>query len=222
MGQVLPVFPLGTVLFPGRPLPLHIFEERYRQLVRDLLIRPEPRQFGVIAIRQGAEVGAHSVTAMYEVGCLATVLEVTEFPDGRFALRAAGGQRFRLGELDRSGLYLQAEVELLAEETGDPPAAQAAASAVREAFTGYLEALTARGLAQDTTAVLAEDPVELSYQVAAAMVLGLPARQALLAEPDAQARLGAERALLARETTVLRALTSAPAPDLRYSRYHPN
>ena len=222
MGQVLPIFPLGTVLFPGLPLPLHIFEERYRQLVRDLLTQPEPRQFGVIAIRQGAEVGAHSVTALYEVGCLATVLEVTEFPDGRFALRASGGQRFRLGELDRSRPYLQGEVKLLAEETGDPQAAREAAGAVRLAFTGYLDALADRGLAQAGAPALPDDPVALSYAVAAAMVIGLPVRQALLAEPDAAARLGAERALLARETTVLRALTSAPAPDLRYSRYHPN
>jgi Lon protease-like protein len=57
MSERLPLFPLGTVLFPGLVLPLHIFEERYRQLVHELLDGPEPRRFGVIAIRKGRETG---------------------------------------------------------------------------------------------------------------------------------------------------------------------
>lgn len=75
--ELLPLFPLGTVLFPGLPLPLHIFEERYRRLVRDLLAGPGPRQFGVIAIRHGHEVGAGGATELYPVGCTAVVREVT-------------------------------------------------------------------------------------------------------------------------------------------------
>jgi hypothetical protein len=64
MSETLPLFPLGTVLFPGLLLPLHIFEERYRQLVRDLQTRPEPRRFGVIAIRQGRETGVDGIQAL--------------------------------------------------------------------------------------------------------------------------------------------------------------
>ena len=64
MSQLLPLFPLSTVLFPGMRLPLHIFEERYRLLVADLQAQPEPRRFGVIAIRKGREVGAEGVTAL--------------------------------------------------------------------------------------------------------------------------------------------------------------
>ena len=60
----MPLFPLGTVLYPGLVLPLHIFEERYRQLVRDLLEGPEPRDFGVIAIRKGRETGVDGVSAL--------------------------------------------------------------------------------------------------------------------------------------------------------------
>src|SRR5216684_677688 len=59
MTWTLPLFPLGTVLYPGLLLPLHIFEERYRQLVHDLMAEPEPRCFGVIAIREGRETGDH-------------------------------------------------------------------------------------------------------------------------------------------------------------------
>ncbi|MBO0776119.1 MAG: LON peptidase substrate-binding domain-containing protein, partial [Actinobacteria bacterium] len=69
---------------------------------------------------------------------------------------------------------------------------------------------------------LPDEPVALSYAVAASMVLSLPDRQSLLAEPDAASRLTAERALLARETAMLRALSSAPAPDIGHTRYNPN
>ncbi len=223
MAQTIPLFPLGTVLFPGLPLPLHIFEERYRQLLRDLLAQPEPRQFGVIAIRKGRETGVDGVTALYEIGCLAAIRELSEYDDGRFDLVTVGTQRFRLGELDRSRPYLQGQVDLLAEDRGDSRIAAATAAAVREAFGGYLDALGRHGLAQVTRPRLPEDPVALSYVVASSMVLALPTRQALLAEPDAAARLAAERSLLSRETTMLRTLRSAPAPDdLGRKRYNPN
>jgi Lon protease-like protein len=222
MTQTLPLFPLGTVLLPGLLLPLHIFEERYRQLVRDLQAGPEPRRFGVIAIRKGRETGADGISALYRIGCTATVRRVTAYPDGRYDLVTVGTDRFRLAGLDHSRPYLRGQAELLPEETGDPGAARAAAEAVRGAFGSYLDALSRRGLAQVSRPELPDEPVPLSYAVAAAIVIGLPERQALLAEPDAAARLAAERALLSRETSVLRALTSAPAPDLGRTRYHPN
>src|SRR5215472_12119694 len=96
MSEMLPLFPLTTVLFPGMRLPLHIFEPRYRQLVSDLLDRPEPRQFGVIAIRKGREVGESNVTgieALHEIGCVAAVRNVAPREDGRFDLRAVGTER---------------------------------------------------------------------------------------------------------------------------------
>jgi uncharacterized protein len=72
----------------------------------------------------------------------------------------------------------------------------------------------------DETAL--QDAARLSFVVAAAMVIDLPERQGLLDEPDALRRLGAERGLLSREAAMLRATTSRPAPDLRYTRYNPN
>src|SRR5262249_24611067 len=86
MSEMLPLFPPTGVLFPGMRLPLHIFEQRYRQLVADLLEQPEPRQFGVIAIRKGRETGVDGVTALYDVGCIATVRKVEPREDGRFDL----------------------------------------------------------------------------------------------------------------------------------------
>ena len=133
-----------------------------------------------------------------------------------------GTQRFRLTVLDESRPYLQGDVEFLPEDDGDSAAAGRAASLVAATFRDYLEALAARGLAQITIPDLPEEPVLLSYLVAATMIVDLPDQQALLAEPDSLSRLAAERALLQRETTMLRTLTARPAPDLRYAPYNPN
>jgi hypothetical protein len=248
MSEMLPLFPLGTVLYPGLLLPLHIFEERYRQLVRDLLANGEAPRFGVVAIREGRETGVSGVSALYPVGCTAVLRQVQKYPDGRYDIVTVGVQRFRLLALDDSQPYLQGEVELLPEETGDPAEADLAARAVRPAFSGYLRALAslaqhdpqqpggtrpgpAEGLAAGNGGQEEEDaqapelpaaPVALSYVIAALMVVDLPDKQALLAEPDAVGRLAAERAMLAKETGMLRGLTSAPAPELRYSPYSNN
>jgi Lon protease-like protein len=224
MTQTLPLFPLGTVLFPGLLLPLHIFEDRYRQLVRDLMDGPEPRRFGVIAIREGRETGVDGVSALYAIGCTATLRRVTERDDGRFDLITIGADRFRLTTLDRSRPYLQGEVDILPDDTGDSGesgAAGRAVEAVQRAFRGY-DTLTARGLTQVSVPDLPDEPTALSYLVAASIIADLPDRQALLAEPDALARLTAERTLLARETAMLRSLTATPAPDLRNTPYSLN
>jgi Lon protease-like protein len=222
MSELLPLFPLGAVLYPGMLLPLHIFEERYRQLVRDLLERPEPRRFGVIAIRKGRETGIDGVHSLYEIGCTATLRRVDELDDGRFDLVTVGTQRFRLLALDQSLSYLQGEVELVAEDAVDQAAAAPFVRAVQVAFRTYLDALTERGGATVRIEDLPSEPGLLSFVVAATMVIDLPERQGLLDEADTVRRLNAERALLARETAMLRATTSRPAPDLRYTPYSPN
>jgi uncharacterized protein len=222
MPEMLPLFPLGAVLYPGMLLPLHIFEERYRQLVRDLLARPEPRQFGVIAIRKGRETGVDGVHSLHEIGCTATVRRVDELEDGRFDLVTVGTQRFRLLSLDQTLPYLQGEIEVLAEDAVDQLAAAPSVRAVQVAFRAYLDALTERGGATVRIEDLPAEPVLLSFVVAAAMVIDLPERQGLLNESDTVRRLKIEHALLARETAMLRATTSRPAPDLRHTPYSPN
>jgi Lon protease-like protein len=246
MSEMLPLFPLGTVLYPGLPLPLHIFEERYRQLVRDLLAGPEPPSFGVVAIREGRESAIDGVSALWPVGCTAVLRQVQRYPDGRYDIVTVGARRFRLLSLDESKPYWQGEVEMLAEDPGDEAAAATEADIVRAAFSGYLRALSslaehdpARGEpdeeAEDDGEQAGEEaapaisipdlpaePVALSYAVAASLIVDLADKQALLAQPDAAARLAAERVLLAKETTMLRRLTSAPAPHLRYTPYSNN
>jgi len=222
MSETLPLFPLGTVLFPGLLLPLHIFEDRYRQLIRDLADGPDPRRFGVIAIRHGRETGVDGIQALYEIGCTAILRQVKPLEDGRYDVITVGTQRFRLATLDDSGPYLRGQVDLLTEETGDETAAAQAVRVVRDGFRAYLNALAERGVTQISPPELPEDPVTLSYLVAASMISDLSDRQALLAEPDALHRLTAERALLSRELTMLRMLTATPAPDLRNSPYSSN
>jgi uncharacterized protein len=222
MTEMLPLFPLGTVLYPGLVLPLNIFEQRYRQLVRDLLDGPEPRRFGVIAIREGRETGITGVSALYEVGCLAMVREVNELSDGRYELITVGTDRFKLHDIDDSQPYLRGQLELLPEETGEETEAQLVAIAVQRSFRAYLDVLATKGPATISVPELPDEPILLSYLVAASVIIDLPGRQALLAQPDALSRLNAERALLVRETAILRELGTTPAPDLRSSPYNPN
>jgi uncharacterized protein len=222
MSEMLPLFPLGAVLYPGMLLPLHIFEERYRQLVRDLLERPEPRRFGVIAIRKGRETGVAGVHSLYEIGCTATLRRVQEYEDGRYDLVTVGTQRFRLLGLDRTLPYFRGDIELLADDVVDPEAATPVVTAVQAAFRSYLDALTERGGAVVKVEDLPDEPALLSFLVAASMIIDLPERQGLLAEPDTVRRMNVERALLWRETGMLRTTTSRPAPDLRYEPYSPN
>jgi Lon protease-like protein len=122
MGELIPLFPLGTPLFPGVVLPLQIFEPRYRRLMHDLLALPEAgdrRFFGVVAIRQGWEVEhVAPAEALYDVGCTARVQAVRHQPDGGFRVVTVGGERFRLLDVVVSDdpPYLRAEVEWLFEE----------------------------------------------------------------------------------------------------------
>jgi uncharacterized protein len=222
MRATLPLFPLGTVLFPGLVLPLHIFEDRYKQLVRDLLGEQEPRRFGVIAIRSGRETGIDGISSLHEVGCTATVREITEADDGQFDVVTVGTDRFRLRRLGNPAPYLTGEVEMLDEPTGEEGVARQVAAAVQRDFRGYLNVLADRGAAMIRVPDVPDEPVLLSYLVAAAMIIELSDRQDLLSQPDAASRLSAERVLLARETAILRELGSTPAPDLRSSPYSPN
>ena len=100
------------MLFPGAAMPLHVFEERYRLLVRERL------DFGVVLIRRGGEVGPGRVEDLHEIGTLATLERVEAHPDGRFSVLARGVERFRLRSIERDRPYLTGRVEWMS----DPPA----------------------------------------------------------------------------------------------------
>jgi Lon protease-like protein len=229
----LPLFPLGTVLFPGLVLPLHVFEPRYRELVRDLMDLPagQAREFGVVAIQRGWEVGserssgplAPAVSAaltLHEVGCTAEVRQVTELPDGRYDLVTVGRRRFRIARVDQAASpYLVAEVDWLPEPPGQEPAADLLAPRVLAAFRQYLGLMrgpqtggSGSPAGDEVGEQLPEDPTVLSHLVAATAALTLDDRQRLLAAPDTATRLRAELRLLAREAALLRQVRAVPVP----------
>jgi uncharacterized protein len=224
----LPLFPLGLVLLPGLMLPLHVFEERYRVLVAELLTLPEDeRRFGVVAIRSGREVGVDGVRALHDVGCVARLRRAEQHADGRFDIVATGAERFRLTGLEHDRPYLTGLVELVPDEP--EPSDEAARAqvrlldgALRAAFAGYLTTLgRARGEAVEPPD-LPTDPLVMGYLVAASVLVDLEDRQRLLAAPDLPARQSSELALLRRETTLLRRLAAAPAPELARAPVSPN
>ncbi len=215
---VLPLFPLGTVLFPGLVLPLHIFEERYRTLVRTLQQRPDPaeRTFGVVAIRRGWEVAqAAAVTGvadpvdMYDVGCTAEVRDVTEHPDGTYDIVTVGRRRYAIAEvLAGPEPYTQASVTFLPEQPGPAGDADALGPRVLAAFRAYLRTFR-HGRADEEQ--LPDDPLVLSHLVAATASLDIADRQALLAATDTATRLREELRLLHRETRLLSRVRAVPA-----------
>ncbi len=227
MTELIPLFPLGAVLYPGLVLPLHIFEDRYRVLVAELVRRPDgdPRAFGVVAIRAGREVGPDGVLALHDIGCTALLRSVEQYEDGRYDIVSSGARRFRLIAIDESQPYLQGSVEWLEESRGGD--ASVLARSVAESFAHYRAELgAAQGFSVDQDdgdgSGVPADPTALSYVVAASMVLDLSDQQALLAEPDTSGRLRRELSLLRREAAVLRELPSLPAVDYHRQPVSPN
>jgi uncharacterized protein len=219
----IPLFPLGTVLYPGLMLPLHIFEDRYRQLIRELVDAPEgaPKQFGVVAIRVGREVGSDGIQALHEIGCVAQLRQVEAYEDGRFDVVTAGTTRFQLRGVDDSRPYLQGDVDLLEETTGGSTADVLIPGVTRLLGSYQQVLLSAQGRSGELPE-LPSDPIVLSFLVAAALVLDLPDKQRLLAAPDAATRLGLELMVLRREVAVIRRLPSMPAVELTRAGYSRN
>ncbi|TDB95406.1 LON peptidase substrate-binding domain-containing protein [Actinomadura sp. 7K534] len=220
MTERLALFPLGTVLFPGLVLPLHLFEDRYRRLISDLLDRPEPRCFGVVGIELGHEVGESAAHRLAEVGCVAELRESTQHPDGRYDIVTVGSRRFRLKELDRSRPYLQGEVEYLPEDPGADP--WPVARHVHRLYRLYRHRMGASGAGRLAEEKAPAEPVALSYMIAASLVLDGHDKQRLLECEDATLRLEAERDLLARENRILEVLPMIPAGQFLDGSFHPN
>jgi uncharacterized protein len=138
----LPLFPLNTVLCPGIALPLHIFEDRYRALVRHCLDTTSP--FGVVLIRQGQEVGSGAIS-FTGIGTIAEIRDAGTDDDGRFDLLIVGTRRFEIRHvLSGNSPYLVAEVDLLTEDIGDETAAERLAMNATRRFVSYLELLQPR------------------------------------------------------------------------------
>jgi Lon protease-like protein len=226
----VPLFPLGTVVFPGVVTPLHIFEDRYVSLVRDLMAKPAAaeRVFGIVAIREGYEVsqgfqsrdGGHQFASAHRVGTLVQLTTVEEYEDGRYDIEVTGRQRFRVADTDPTGPYLLGEVQLL-EDRNDPGAAEAAVRALAT-FRAYRSALSAMRGGPVLVGAMPRDPAYLSYSLAATCLLTLPQRQALLEVPDAAQRLRQLSRAMREEMRAMTVLPSLPATEVARTRWSPN
>ncbi|MFN0029317.1 MAG: LON peptidase substrate-binding domain-containing protein [Acidimicrobiales bacterium] len=182
---VLPMFPLGTVLLPGGALPLHIFEPRYRTMIRQVI--DGDGRFGVTLIARGNEVGGGDVRT--DIGTVAKVVGANEFPDGRWAVIAVGTSRLRVRQWLPDDPYPQAEVE----EFGDDPHAPVASSdayagLVRHARRVMALAVEAGQPTAAATSGFAEDPALGTFEVAGALPLGPFDRQRVLVLDSSGAR----------------------------------
>lgn len=181
----LPMFPLGSVLFPSLVLPLHVFEERYRTLMRD--VTAGDGEFGVCLIERGSEVGGGDFRS--GVGTVATVQEAAELPDGRWAVVTVGVRRIRVLEWLADDPYPRAEVE----DHPDPTPTEAETElldAVTESVHRALDKVAILGAtATSSTTDLSDDPVLASYQLSALAPLSIIDQQRLLRAPTVGLRL---------------------------------
>jgi Lon protease-like protein len=162
LASLIPLFPLDVVLFPGTPLPLHIFEPRYKEMVRECLA--QNRMFGVV--RQGEQ-------GLAEVGCTAEIVTVVkEYEDGRLDLVTEGRRRFQVLQVNEERSFLRAEVAMIEDEPGAPQKQD-----TDRATSLHSELLAMAGARQDLSAA---DPAALSFYLAGSLPLDLDFKQKLL------------------------------------------
>ena len=199
------LFPLGTVLFPGMLLPLHIFEPRYRLLVRRSVERSEP--FGIVLIKRGAEVGGPAEP--HRIGTTARVSGATPLPGGRSFIIVRGERRFEIERIDAEREpYLVADVRYIDEDDGADAAPLADRAA--DGFGQYLSGIMSTSTDPRTETPLGElregTPAEVSYRIAGGLGIDAADRQRLLETARTGPRLESIIALLERENTLLKEL----------------
>ena len=193
------MFPLGSVLFPYASLPLHVFEPRYRIMVRKVM--RAHREFGVVLIERGQEVGGGD--ARFDVGTVARIVQAQEFPDGRFALTTVGTRRIRVVRWLDDDPFPQAEI---AEHDDEPqPDDRGAREQVVESLRKITELVRRIDPRVAEPPELAADPLRASYEAAAIAPIGPLDAQRVLEAAGAVTRLTLLDALLGERSVALRA-----------------
>ena len=195
----LPLFPLPLVLFPGVPLPLHIFEPRYRQMLSD--IRVTDNLFGLSYFDSNAS--DKELPPAGHVGCVAEVTETQPLPDGRSNILTIGVIRYRVEEYaERGDPYLVARVSFFEDEEEDEETLSERSREVAETFTRIAHAVR---ILNDERASLPDisdtEPQRLSFLVAAAMEIDAEVKQEMLELRSTSERLRRLSDLLARAVT---------------------
>lgn len=198
----LPLFPLNTVLFPGMPIHLHIFEERYKLMIARCIEKRIP--FGVVLIKTGFEVETFGpTTEAHGVGCTAIITQVQPLGDGRMNIVAVGHERFRIAEQFSDEAYMTGEVEILPMDKPDAPILTGQANALRSWLARYLHVLEKVENTDFEMGRFPKDPMALAYLSAAVLRLAPVEKQPLLAESDASRLLTKLTAIFKREVALL-------------------
>jgi uncharacterized protein len=200
MPEAVPLFPLNTVLFPGMPLPLHIFEPRYREMIG--LCSQESRPFGVLLIREGMEVG--DPAKPFEVGTMAKIVGIDRMEDGRMNVVTVGTRRFRLVNYytDRES-YVVGEVEFLDDTEGETEEASRLAREVGAMAQRYVAMVQAASEQELTPLDLPISAEEVSYLTGATLRIRNRERQRLLEAGSTIERLELEKTILERESATI-------------------
>ena len=197
----LPLFPLNTVLFPGQMLPLHIFEDRYRLMIRRCLAEDLP--FGVVLIKSGSEVGVEAEP--HEVGTIVRILKSTHQSDGTIDIVTVGQERFCIDHLIHDQPYLRGEVKTLPMQSStDSDAVATLADRVRDNVSWYIKLIAEAAGLQIQVDAMPDTPQQLGYLAGVAMQIDNREKQEILASSSLSKVLAREIELLNRENALLR------------------
>ncbi len=195
----LALFPLNTVLFPHASLPLQIFEERYKLMLRECL--ESDSRFGVTLIREGAEVGAPAVPR--DIGTVARIVQVNRIEGDKFFVSAVGERRFRIIEITQRRPFISAQVELL-DDIGDTQVSESLIIEATDLFGEYARFSVGVSGGWVKRTKVPSDPTALSYHIADKVQMELSDKQRLLEQESTERRLGAEIDILKRRSRVIR------------------
>jgi Lon protease-like protein len=198
----LPLFPLNTVLFPGMPIYLHIFEDRYKLMISRCIEERTP--FGVVLLRSGSEVeGFGPMAEAYPIGCTAHITQVQPVGDGRMNIVAIGHERFRIITEHHEEPYLSGDVEYLPLHVSSSDVLRPRAERLRVSLERYLKTLEKIENMPLGTDQLPRDPLSLTYLAASILRLSPHEKQALLVEDDTFQLVQTLRTLYKREVMLL-------------------
>lgn len=195
----LRLFPLQTVLFPGMRLPIHVFEERYRLMIRECIEEDAP--FGVLLIKSGAEVGGPAVP--HDVGTTARIMQLQYLDDGSMNIFTLGERRFRIIALTTTHPYLRGEVTYV-DQAPPGDAAGPLVSRAEPVFGEYFRTYLGVGDQWSNAIPLPPDPAEAADFVAARLDVTLQIKQELLEQLSPDDRLRRELELLEDELPEMR------------------
>lgn len=211
----LPLFPLNIVLFPGMVLPLHIFEPRYRLMVKRCL--EQAAVFGVVLVRPGCPQGRERP---HRVGTIARIMTAERLSDGRFNLLTEGGKRFSILEERHDEPYLVGLVEELSDSQAEPEVVAMLQCKAKDLFRRYIRVMLAVAGREQLRLDLPDEAEDLSYLIGYCLDLTDTEKQQLLELTSTTRRLELEIDILRREERILRRMLSSS--QLRLSSDDPH